>query len=186
MGHIDRAHRYAPWEKVPTGRPYMPSYKASSNAYVYIADQLYACPLIVQRAMSFDQISTHVKVAVADKAIRVGLYEDGVNCYPGALVEDFGEISVAATGIVDLAISPARSVNPGLYWIASISNDVPQIYMASVVPLVLGLNPANFTMFTCGWRLARAYGALPDPFTAGGVVQGQSIPQLYLQPSSLD
>ena len=52
----------------------------------------------------------------------------------------------------------------------------------------LGLDATDFNERWAGWRVTQAWGALPDPFTAGGGLElsGVRAPMVALRVASLD
>lgn len=186
------AHQYDALLKVRTGDYYYLGFSTTTRTgtTALTGDALTALPFYVARAMTFDRATIHVKTQDAGEAVRLGVYnDDGTNLYPGTLVEDFGAASVNSTGVVATTISPARTLQPGLYWLAMLpSATTAEVYLTSLQLSVLGLSPTNFTQPGVGWRKTSvSYGALPDPFTAGAAITVTSgaVPGFFLRPSAL-
>jgi len=164
------AHGYNLFEKIRT-EAYI-SLGGQTALQTLVADHLYAFPLFISRDMTIDRLAIDVAVASAGDFARVGIYRDGVDLYPGALVVESVPLTVNGVAVViDTPAAPVR-LNKGLYWTAIISDGVPQIQGGDVDSglNILGLNPADFAVHYGGWDLAVAYGALPDPYTAGAVL----------------
>ena len=197
MGKLDRigsheldldAHTYNWWEKVITGyymTPY-PGVALNTTGSAVNADSLYAtCPTLVARDMTFDRIAIKVVTAgAASTKARIGIYAVGTNMYPGALVLDAGEVAVDSTGVKAIVIN--QSLTKGLYYMAFISDGTPQPAYTYNSRSPLGIREGEFAYGHHMWRVAQAYGALPDPFTAGGGLYMDASPTILLRPSSLD
>lgn len=147
---------------------------ALTGTFQLTANRLYAVPLVVPRDLTIDRLAVNVTVGDSGKKARLGVYNNGTNLYPGTLVKDFGEISVASTGVV--AASAEQSLTKGIYHLAIVSDGAPTIRRAQyndVFLNVLGILSTNFVSNRQAWIVTQTYGALPDPFTAGGSTQAQ-------------
>ncbi len=146
------------------------------------ANILFALPFIVPRRQRFDLIEVEVMTAGAGSNIRLGIYRDDGNMYPGALLFDSGNLSAASTGTKSATITSSVQIfQPGLYWLTyENSATVPQIRMlntgaANPWHAVLGFNSAGDTNSQgLGWTVAHTVGALPNPYTAGATVRNSS------------
>ena len=170
--HIARldAHTKNPREVFRTGEymyPFLISFKDISQVSA-TADTLYAVPFLVARDMTVDRIAIYVATLAAGKSARLGIYRDGTNLYPGDLLLDAGEVSVASSGLKAITIDQA--LTKGIYWLAIVSDGAPVIRAAAfTVQTVLGLGVGfGATDPQTGWSVSYTYAALPDPFTAGG------------------
>ena len=128
------------------------------------ADRLYAVPFLVTRTRTFDRIAIDVTTSQAGSAIRLGIYEDGTNLAPGALVLDAGTIASTATGVKTIAIS--KQLTKGLYWLAAY-NQVVNVAIERHVPVfsLMGLVSSDLALAYAMWYYDGTYGVLPDPFT---------------------
>jgi len=138
------------------------------------------------RSLTVDRIAVEIKTAAVDKSARLGIYRNGTNMYPGALVLDCGTINCGTTGVKEIVID--QQLSKGLYWLVIVSDGAPQIEQALVVSKFLGIIGNNYSSYYVGWDVSQAYGALPDPFTIGGsLVQNVTrVPYIVLRPGSLD
>jgi len=100
---------------------------------------------------------------------RLGVYQNGTNLYPGALVIDAGLVEVHAVAGVEAVIDQA--LTKGLHWIAFISNGTPSVYTATPTYPLLGGAVGNLqpgAPMGIGYHKdAISSGALADPFIAG-------------------
>lgn len=134
------------------------------------ANVLRALPFLEARGGAIDELVLDITVGAAG-SIRLGVYTtvSETNIYPSRLLLDTGNQTVVSAGVRIINVN--LNLEPGLYWIA---------YILDVAPTVRSIAAAGFlaTVFgrpeTLGaetpsaqWSVARAFGALPDPFPAG-------------------
>ena len=139
------------------------------------AGTLTAAPMLLGAPQKIEDIAVSLSALEAGKNMRVGIYRNkGVNnLYPGALVIDLGLIDLNL-GIGDSpcpAQVPPVSLAAGLYWIGAVDDGVlgsSMLCWSSDQSLKL-LPPPNVGG-SClhGISIVQAFGALPDPFPAGG------------------
>jgi len=150
------------------------------------ANRLYGIPFIAARAMSVDRIAVYINVLAAGKSARLGLYRNGTNNNPGALVVDGGEVSVDATGLKTVVIDEA--LTKGLYWMAIVSDGTPTPHgyaqYGSTIPSISTMSDGRG--YEIGWYVAHTYGALPDPFGAATKHAYITIPGVSLRVASMD
>ena len=179
------AHTRNIFEKVRTGQyltPFWVGTVATGNAAL-VANQLYATALLIPRDMTLDRICFEVTTAGAGGTkARLGIYNDGTDLYPGALLVDAGEVAVDTTGLKTIIISQA--LTKGIYWLAVVTDGTPKTYYETEVPNILG-DSTSLYRTRAGWRVAHTYAALPDPFTAGGAVENY-VWRLGFRVASLD
>lgn len=151
------------------------------------ANTLYAILFPVVRPMTFDRIATYIATLADGKAIRLGIYADDGNLYPGALALDAGTASAATTGTKTIAID--KQLAKGLYWLVFISDGTPSLYRGSALDRTMwtpmGLSSTNLRYATAGWTKTQAFGALPDQFPDGGGLEIYNW-AIALRPSSMD
>ncbi len=139
---------------------------------------LRAIPFIVSKTTTVDQMAINVTTAGAGgtTAARVGIYADNGNNYPGVLVVDAGAITTTGTtGVKTFTTGLPVTLQPGIYWLAYVHDNAttaPTMRALAVgsIPPVLGTGSTLPTTPSLGWSVALTYGALPNPFTAGGAV----------------
>lgn len=122
---------------------------------------------------TIDRLVLEPTGSVATSVARVGIYSTASTGYPDALLVDSGEMNLA-TGGTAVTATVSLAVTAGTqYWIAYLGGvaDANVRTNASGVPSsLLRSYPAVATAFADpvqGITVARAYGALPNPFTAG-------------------
>jgi len=173
MASLD-AHTKSHRELFRTGEYMMPfvlsRYSISQTAM--IADTLYAVPFLVVRDMTVDRIAVNVITLDSGKSARMGIYKDGTNLYPGSLLLDAGEVSVATGGVKAITIDQALA--KGLYWLAIVSDGTPLNRILTYADTILGINSTHVNSQT-GWSIGHTYAALPDPFTAGGSMEADTL-----------
>jgi len=130
-----------------------------------VAGRLYTVMWPLARGVTCDRIAIHVQDAAADRKCRLGIYRDAGSCYPGALLLDAGEVDVSAGGTREVAIT--LELDAGMYWLACISDGTPGVRY-TYQGLALKGSPTVPRYSYAGYRHDSGYGALPDPFPAGG------------------
>lgn len=92
---------------------------SSATGTITASARLTAAPLFVPVTRSFDKANmiTVTTAPGTGSTVQMGIYQNGSNDTPGALLQDFG--SVASNGTVgSKEISISLTLQPGLYWLA--------------------------------------------------------------------
>ena len=144
---------------------------AVTNTTAAVQDTLYALPLVTpQRGGVLRKLT--VNTGSGGNNIRFGLYENvaknQLDPYPGQLLFDSGTITMA-TGdnevLCNIPVEPLR-----IYW--GVFNCAVTINLQGLQPYgataSLGIAEAEATAMNRAIEKASAFGALPDPFPAGG------------------
>ena len=148
------------------------------------ANTLYGMPYLITRSETEDRIACHVTVQAGQK-IRIGIYNTGDNLYPGTLLDDSGEITLGGVGIQ--AININQALTKGLYFVAFISDGTPTLNNSEGnVQSPMGAYATGFDNINGRWAVAQAYGALPDPFTAGAAFDFYPAPAIAFRLLTLD
>lgn len=150
-----------------------------------------ATPFIVTRTLTLDIIQAEVTTNIVASNFRLGIYADDGNCYPDELLLDTDSLSGAAIAVVPFAINPGLVLVPGLYWLAIVA-DASITFRApnaatSGMPNILGRNAAmGINWRQPFWQVAHSYAALPNPFTAGAIVNNTAsqIPEIVVRASA--
>lgn len=167
------AHTYNWMQKLKTGQYFEPFPAYVIGASALGADRITAHPFIVARALTIDRLAIEVTVAGAGGTkARLGIYADGVDTYPGALVLDAGLVAVDAIAIVAATID--QSLTKGLYWLVCVSDGTPTLRYLRPAYSLGGFAAANWDVANLhqGWlKNGVGFGALADPFVAGAALQ---------------
>lgn len=158
--------------------------RLNTGASALTANRLRAVPFIAVRDMTVDRIALAVSVLADPSNIRLGIYNNGTNLYPGTLLLDAGLVSGATTGVKPVVINQA--LTKGLYWLVLLADDTPTVVTSTPVIGILGVLATDFGYYNMTWDVAQAYGALPNPFTAGGTALYYEHFTMALRVSSLD
>ena len=175
----DALQHAPPWPPHAGGRFYGNLCETASTTLAVAANILYAIPFFVPVTATYTTIAIEVTTLKAGSNIRLGIYRDSGGV-PGALVLDAGTVSGGAVALVSIVI--AQSLTPGWYWLAGLASDTPTVRASNISGALrmlgglTGLDTANHV----GWSVAQAYGALPNPFTAGGALLVGNAPRVML------
>lgn len=147
---------------------------AGGTSRVVAIDTLVAFPFYSVGAQTADRIAFNVPTGGgAGSVARAGIYQatSVTDPYPGTLVVDGGEHATNTTGVKSTVLAQALAANT-LCWLAYLCGvaapTISGITRGGAFP-VFGRDSA-LSGFGVGWTVAQAYGALPDPFPAGGTV----------------
>ena len=166
-----------------TQRYYCGNVNATSFvAFAITANRLYAYPFLVSTdSEDFDRIAFNVTAFVALSHGRCGIYADDGTLYPGDLILDGGEQDTDANGVKETVI--AETLTQGLYWLAFLSSGAITVrsHVAGDAYPFLGVDNTLGAVSSFSWFVAQAYGALPDPFTAGGSYSTAQTPLVALR-----
>lgn len=139
---------------------------------------LYAMPILISEITKFDVIRCQVTTLGSGSNLRMGIYYDDGNMYPGKLLYDSSNISAASNGVKSSTITPGlQTFQPGVYWLAYENS--------ATIPQIKALPGANTCWYFAGadnsialgtstgfaYTVAHTVGALPDPYTAGGTLR---------------
>lgn len=169
------AHTRNPWEIARTGEYVWYQAMQGSGTPAMTANQLYAIPFTVPRAITIDRLAVEVTTGADGKYVRVGVYNNGTNLYPGTLNTDVGTALVTNTGIKAVTITGNLSLTKGLYWMAIVSDGTPSLRGCAFYYCLAGQLATDFSKLQHGWKVAFTYAALPDPFTTGGALQSTNV-----------
>jgi len=138
-----------------------------------VADTIYTSPFIVARDLTIDRLAIQVTTGAAGGAIaRLGIYNNGTNCYPGTLVLDAGTVAVDAAAVVAATINQA--LTKGLYWMVIVSDNTPTLRGRKPFHTPAGAIENDLRAPTSsygGWKKAAVgSGALADPFVAAATL----------------
>lgn len=158
-----------------TGTRYYTGFTSVSvDTVVPAIDNLHAEPFYAPAAITLDRIAVHITAGVAGN-MRLGIYSNGANIYPGALLLDAGVVSTAGAGVQTIIINQALAANT-LYWLAFVSSSGPTMRSYPVYSEwpIFGFAAADFGDNGAWARVAQVYGALPTPFPGGATIFGST------------
>lgn len=148
------------------------TYPGDKGSGTLTADQLYCMPFLVYETESYDLVAAQVVTQQSGANWRLGIYADDGNGAPDALIQDFGTVSAATTGYKSIAISPALSLDPGIYWLAIVTGTAGTV-ITSITNSnggsdinVLGLTAGSILASDSSARRVQkafTYAALPNP-----------------------
>jgi len=179
------AHTKDIFEEIRTGEYF---YNIGAGTTIaLIANWLYALPLLLARDITVDRIAIEVTTAgAADTDARLGIYSDGTNIQPGALLLDAGTVDVDSIGIKEITIS--QVLTKGRWWLGIVSDGTPTVagvlreYGATTG---MGIASSNFRRKNGSVYVAHSYAALPDPFGSATLYNGHA-PGVLVRVASLD
>jgi len=158
---------------------------SSSSSKVIAGNQIYVCPFVITRPMSFDCLALRVNVLEAGKHARMGIYSDNGSVYPDTLLVDGGEVSLATASYVYAVID--ISLPKGVYWTAVLSDATGTAQLIMIYQdfkEVLGNTyPGGSSL---SWQAAQAYGALPATFPGSVADTNYIIGFVGLRVKSMD
>jgi hypothetical protein len=156
--------------EVPEPHPgFRPNYYYSSfNGYTagaraLVANRMFLSPFFVPRLTTFTRIGCNVAVLAASSLIRLGIYANANGVPTGTPILDAGGVFGATTGEKEIIIS--KSLAPGWYWLAVVSDGVPQLTADTNATLAFRPNMGFATGAGTGYAIMQqdiTFGALPS------------------------
>ena len=140
-------------------------------------------PLFISHRVTFDNFGFHVAVLEAGKNARIAIYNAASNA-PTAVVVESGNMSLAATGAVTIAVAETTLQAGQYFWGVNADSATAALRRIIVLdnPMIISLGsaapgeaPGN------SYTEASAFGAFPDPATPGSVATATNVPNLKLQ-----
>lgn len=141
------------------------------------ANLLRAFPILLAQGRTISDIAVNVlSAAAAGSVVRCGLYLDNGATYPGQLVQDFGELTTASTGVKTITGLNRKLESGNLYWAAiwqSAGPTLRAIDSNGMYP-ILGSSSSLGGNSGVGWEVSKTYtlgsSVLPSTFDAGASV----------------
>lgn len=165
------------WMQHVSGRYYGTQIATTSQTTVTPAiDTLYAQPFFVPATGTYDRISMEVTTqdAAEPNDIRVGIYNNTTNgATPSSLVIDGGELDLAGAAPFAIEATISQELSQGWYWLAYLTEGAAVFRgwtLGNMLPFLGTAVTTGTSNNYSSWSVAQAYGALPDPFTAGGAL----------------
>lgn len=169
------------------------SFIACSNPTIVstLKDLLIVTPFILSSTKTIDEIVCEVTVAgTAGSVIRMGIYSDNGNVFPGALLIDAGTVAGDTVAVKTIVIN--QVMQPGLYWLAFFHNSFANITVralsatAGVTPSVMGIVKTSITNAQLN-RIAATltYTTLPANFPTTSIAfTNSTIPMVLVHTSA--
>lgn len=159
------AHIRSPWQDLLIGSYYQtPWPSAYGNTQVLTANRLYAWPMWIPRAFTFDRIAIEITTGDSGKSIRLGYMTDtggATPIIPSTLVTDLGVVSAASAAFVAIT-GLSESVTKGLYWILVVSDGTPTVRGLEKAYTPIGMYETYLNQPNSGYYVSYTYGALPS------------------------
>ena len=151
-------------------------------------DTMWALPFLASKTIVLDRIAVQVMTLKALCLIQLGIYNNGINMYPGSLLLNAGSVSGDSTGLKTITINQQLVVG-NLYWLVCIISiygvvlkKIPYNYQIS--PLGQNLSAPSLVE-SAGWSVAQKFGGLPSTFPAGGALrEGIDCPAVFVRLSA--
>lgn len=161
------AHTRNIYSELRTGQYFVPfPVRGSTLAHTLYANEAEASPFPVPRDLTIDRLAVKVTTTDPGKKVRIGIYNNGTNLYPGSLLLDAGEVDAGTLGVKTIIVD--QTLTKGLYWFALASDGTPKLRVLSHPFSPIGLDAADFGKVYESWYKTVTYGTLPDPFPSGG------------------
>jgi hypothetical protein len=144
---------------------------AANTTLALPANQLQAYPIRILRAITISTLSTIITTAAAGSTFRVGIYNDNGSLYPSTLVtgSDAGLMVGTATGAQATNLSPAITLQPGLYWLAictNVSFTIRALALGAVSSILGDLTALGASSGATGRAISFTFAAMPTTFPA--------------------
>lgn len=145
-----------------------PSSTYANNAGV--ANQVRVSPFVVAKSTAFDRIGCEVQAAGGGTTVRLMIYADDGNGFPGVLVLDAGTIDSSTTGFKEITINQTLH---GMYWIgAKPIGGTPTLRgLSSQNPLMQTLSDNSLTATNC-FQKNDGVSTAVDPFDVTAAYTG--------------
>jgi len=160
--------------------------QGSTRIGIDVADELRAYPIFFHRTFKFGSMGSYFYewpvMTLVNGLIRMGVYEDNGNKFPGKLCFEVGralnwtdpEWNEYGWGWLMATITGGFIPSPTkLYWTAHVRNtpSAGGFYGTGFVhgPPVLGYRPSDGNTIQMGYKKTYTYAALPNPFPSDAV-----------------
>jgi hypothetical protein len=167
---------------------------ALGNASLTATSAMRLTPFIAEKVMTIDGIGVSVVTTVAASNVRLGIYRDNGNNYPGKLVVDVGTVATTAanaaticpSGCTTTSASLPVTIQPGLYWLAvhhsAHAITVRGFAVAGMIPILGYAGALNSAATNLQYILTTAQAALPAtlPGTATAV-SAAPLPAVFIR-----
>jgi hypothetical protein len=139
-------------------------------------NDLRLAPFLLGETTTFDRIAVDVNTGgSAGAVVRLGIYADSGDGYPGALILDAGTVDATATGLLTITIN--QQLTPGLYWIGGVpqvATSVVHVSTGSALGIGIGVTTLAQALWA-GYSQTSVSGALPSTFTGTVTAATQAV-----------
>lgn len=128
--------------------------------------------LRVSKTTTFDRAALYIPGSGAGSTVRLGIYADDGNNYPGSLVAELGSGDSTSAGTVSLTINQALLA--GTYWAGAVSQGGTAPTVNANTGAAEGIVASSATeaaQSLCGYEMTGVTAALPGTFTVTAPVQ---------------
>lgn len=127
-----------------------------------VVDRVYYTPIFVPRRTTFDRIAVdHTSTAAGAGGVqRLGIYSTASGDKPGTLILDAGTVDMTTAPALK-AITISQTLNPGLYWLATVGQVAGSPALRALTSGVVQAPGAATTQST-GFTQNSVSGALPS------------------------
>ncbi len=144
-------------------------------------DTLYAAPFLVETQSRWTRVGLRVTVGAATSEARLGIYADAGGV-PGALLLDAGTVTTT-TDDQDRELVISVTLNPGLYWLAVISDGAPSINCVRDLTAGFQNGHSSSNSHEAVYLRSMSYAPLPNNFGSGefSTALGSRYPALWMR-----
>ncbi|MGJ4843907.1 NosD domain-containing protein [Leifsonia sp. Le1] len=174
-----------------SGMYYQTTPSTSTSATTLGTGTLRCSQFHVPNDVTLTRIGAEVTVAGdSGSKVRIGIYADNGNGYPGALVTDCGTIAGDSVAVAELTVSVA--LTPGTYWVGTVTQVVtttqPTVRALTnssgvsneAMPLTSGTTPTANLVPSFAFAALGITGALPATFPTS-INVSQSAPRVFVK-----
>jgi hypothetical protein len=163
-----------------------PGYDPAAGATNWAPDTLFAWPIWFSEEVDWTRIGVTCVDNVAATSMRLGIYSNGTDNKPGALLLDAGAVALDPFGDKEITIAQTLQANT-LYWLAAVHDDASNLISTYAMdPSVVyqdfgrrfGLTGATASF--PGYNRAFTYAALPASWGTPDVVDS-AAPAIWLR-----
>lgn len=161
-----------------SGNKYSTLRSTGGSTISLTANTLYAAPFFCRRRTTWSSISARVGTGAASTKITLGIYSN-VDGKPGTLLHQSNNEPSTATNSTDAAGTFAANptLDPGLYWLALVSDGTPGLSGTGTSDIMLGLHNGSTSV-------SAAAGAGNTAGYTGSFTYNATLPSSFPTPSA--
>lgn len=148
-----------------------------------VANSLIVTPFLCPKLLTVAGAALRVTTTGTATLARLGIYKDNGSFFPDGLLADFGTVAIGTTGVKEITGLSQQLEANRLYWLATLLDGTVTLNATGIAAIVnaLGLDPFTSQAGVGQVSVAQAFGALPNPFTGGGVYGVSTIRHMFLR-----